>query len=264
MWNSYGSFFPFSSYFYSRGERPGNDRQVFKRSTDELSGKERVSNMMGYWPQWWNTYYNHWPGWNYWNNYNWMWNNGGRYFPGYSRTDQDSDPSHSVSKRSTDDEKISNMMGDYGSYWPQWWNNYNFWPRMNYNWMWNNYRRYFPYFSRADHDSDSRQTVVKRSTDKSSAREQPSRMMGGYSGYWPQCGTTTTGMDGNRWNNYNWMWKLWPTVFFRCTPRTTRNQNDQDTLFTNAAQTTTKTHERASRMMVGFGGYWPHVVEQLL
>ncbi|XP_076434947.1 uncharacterized protein LOC143274868 isoform X2 [Babylonia areolata] len=268
MWNRHGNFHTYYPFRFSRRQDNRGPNMRIKRSTSDDTDGEDISRVMGghggYWPQRWNMWsnYRYWPG--YWNNWNWMWNNYNPFHFSKEKIEKQSDMKHVREKRSTengDEDQVSRMMGGYGGHWPQWWNMWNknrYWPGYwnDWYWMWNNYNPF--YFSKENtkENLDKEHILTKRSTD-TSEEDQVSRMMGGYSGYWPQW--------WNMWNNYRYWpgyWKGWYSTWnnyypFYFSKENEEAQSDKERVGREKRGTETKDKDTISRMMGGYGGNWP-------
>ncbi|KAL8576125.1 hypothetical protein ACOMHN_001475 [Nucella lapillus] len=315
QWNNYNQYKNNRYWPGYNGQQWTNNNQPYphsfsadssvrmKRSTEDAdTSKKEVSRMNGgyggYWPQWgnmWNTFRS-WPG--HWNNWNWRWNS---HNPFYFSTEnrEESDRAHVLSKRSTDlpeDDQVSRMMGGYGGYRPQWWNmgnTYRSWPgHWTNNWEWNNrnnqwnnnnnqwnsYNQYknnrywpgyngqqwmdnnqlYPYSFSAN-SSVNTLVRLKRSTDDAdTSKEDVSRMMGGYGGYWPQWGNTwnTYRQWSGHWNNWNWMWNKWNSYNTFYFSKENKELSDKEHILSKRSSDTSG-EDQVANMMGGYGGYWP-------
>ena len=271
MWNSYRGYYPFQ---FSKTAVPMASTIRRRRNADDKTeSAEEVSRMMGgyggYWPQWWNMWnnYRYWP--SYGNN-NRMWNNNMGYYPFYYS--QDATPMHSMirTKRNVDDntdsmDEVSRMMGGYGGHWPQWWNmwnNYRYWPSYgNNNRMWNNNMGYHPFYYSQDYTPMHSMIRTKRDVnDNTDSVDEVSRMMGGYGGNWPRWWNMWNTYWPGYWMNWQWMWKGFYPFGFASNAKKTHNEEAQD-VHEEHTVVRRSTHEQdkdeISRMMGGYGGYWP-------
>lgn len=302
-WNGGRELYPYSFFPEARG--------LYKRSTEDQQAEkssDNVSRMMGMyegvfpqqylnpyssWNQWWNRdiWNTYWPKWSF----RWTpWASASFGSPMFPRGED----FHSRFRRSEDqtqegsskdgEKKVSNMMGGFGGFWPQYWSGYsnwpqwwrgyynwnNYWPGGNsYDWTWNRNQPFYPYnphyYSQDGYRPagypDLTHDIFKRSSDKNAQHvsqgkdENVSRMMGGYNGFWPQFWNSYTHWPRwwtgnnywpwwNTWNSYNWMWNKDNSYSFH--ERFSRGADNQP----DDGKREDKT---VSRMMGAPGLFWP-------